>query len=127
MKLDVLNKPYIPLAVWWVGSGLLVSVLWVLSLILQLDVLHSAQLWYGLWATYLLPGIGLSFALQMKKVDWLERVGWIIGSALVVIPSLLFGLTAAGLPFVPVMQVSVGLGGSLLSGAVYVIRVYYGK
>lgn len=127
MKLDSRIQQFFPLGFWWLGSGVLVSVLWLVSVLLQVDILQTSTLWYGLWAVYALPGIGLSFALQTKKIDWLERIGWVVGCSLVVMPALLFGLTAAGLHFSPMMQVSVGLGVSFISGAVFVGRVLYGK
>lgn len=117
----------LPIGMWWIGSGVLVSLLWLVSLVLQVDLLQTASLWFGLWATYLLSGIGLSFALQTKKVDWMERLGWIIGCGLVVMPTLLFGLTATGLHFTPSMQVTVGLVVSVVSGIVYAVRVWYEK
>ncbi|MEK7539948.1 MAG: hypothetical protein AAB558_01740 [Patescibacteria group bacterium] len=127
MKLPTQVKQFLPLGVWWIGSGVLVSLLWLVRLVLQVDLLQTPSLWFGLWATYLLPGIGLSFALQTKKVDWAERMGWIVGCGLVVMPTLLFGLTAAGLHFTPVLQVATGLGVSVVSGAVYVLRLWYAK
>lgn len=127
MKIDKKIQQFFPLGVWWLGSGVVVSVLWLVCMVLQVDILQGSKLWFGLWATYLLPDIGLSFALQTKKVEWIERVGWIIGCGLVVMPSLLFGLTAAGLRFTPSMQVSVGLGLSALAGITYMARVWYGK
>lgn len=116
-----------PLGAWWVGSGVVVSIAWVLCVVLQIDILQPAQLWFGLWATYLLPGIGLSFAIQPKPVDWIERLGWIIGCSIVFIPTMLFGLTAAGLPFSPVMQVGSGLVLSLGAGIIYTLRLWYAK
>lgn len=117
----------LPIGMWWIGSGVLVSLLWLVSLVLQVDLLQTASLWFGLWATYLLSAIGLAFAVQPKKVEWIERLGWIIGCGLVVMPTLLFTLTAAGLHFTPSMQVTVGLVVSVVGGIIYAVRVWYGK
>lgn len=127
MNIEKKFQQFLPLGVWWVGSGVVVSVLWLVCVVLQIDILQGATLWFGLWATYLLSGIGLAFAVQPKKVEWIERVGWIIGCGLVVMPTLLFGLTAAGLPFTPSMQVSTGVVVSALAGIIHGVRVWYGK
>lgn len=108
---------------WLIGSMLSCAFMWGISYLLQVEALTSAQLWFGGDLIYVLPGISISFATQPQTLVWSDRLAWSIAASLLIMPSLLFLLTASGLAFTPAHQVIIGILVTLMSSLIFLLRL----